>query len=80
MAQFKVLRPIEHNGKVFLPEASRAPASSKSAGNGQDIPVDAGGVIELSERQAAELKLGQIEAIKVKVTGEKEQGAGKRKS
>ncbi len=80
MAKFKVLRPIEHSGKVYLPEAASAPTFSKSAGNGQDIPVDAGGVIELSESQAAELTLGQIEPIKAKVASERDQGTGKKKS
>lgn len=80
MAKFRVLRPIEYSGKVYLPEAAGDTSISKSAGNGRDIPVDASGVIELSESQAAKLTFGQIEPIKAKVLSDREQGVGKKKS
>lgn len=59
MAKLKVLRAIEYNGKLYLPEAGDAPKLARSAGNGGDIPVDASGGIDLTEEQAAELTLGQ---------------------
>jgi len=80
MAKFKVLRPIEYNGTVYLPEAAGAAPIVKSAGNGQDIPVDGSGVIELNESQAAEFTLGQIESIKTKVASDRDQGVVKKKS
>ncbi len=74
MSKFKVLRPIEHDGKLYLPETESAPGKVKSAGHGQDIPVDLGGAIELTEKQAAELTLGQVEEIKLKGDGSKTKG------
>ncbi len=60
MARYKVLRPIEHNQKLYLPEVTDALPSVKSAGNGRDISVEASGIIELSEQEAVELVDGQI--------------------
>lgn len=60
MPKYKVLRAIEHNLKLYLPELADAVATTKSAGNGSDIPVDASGSIELSEPEAAALIEGQI--------------------
>ncbi|HLI35494.1 MAG TPA: hypothetical protein VKW70_10645 [Terriglobia bacterium] len=74
MPKFKVLRPIERDGKLYLPETESAPDKVKSAGHGQDIPVDFGGAIELTEKQAAELTLGQVEEIKSKGDGSKTKG------
>jgi hypothetical protein len=63
MAKFKVLRPIELGGTLYLPETETAAAKAKSCGNGADIPVDASGVIELTDEQAAEMRDGQIQAL-----------------
>jgi hypothetical protein len=63
MAKFKVLRAIELDGKLYLPASDNPPAKARSASNGQIIPVDASGVIELTDAQAKELILGQIQAI-----------------
>lgn len=60
MAKFNVLRPIEYNGKLYLKQSSEVPKFVKSAGNGSDIPVDASGVIDLTEEQAAQFTLGQV--------------------
>jgi hypothetical protein len=60
MAKFKVLRPIEHNLKLYLPELPDALPTAKSAGHGGDIPLDASGTIELEELAAAALIDGQI--------------------
>jgi hypothetical protein len=59
-AQYKVLRPIELDGKLYLPESKDAPVKARSAGNGAIIPVDASGVIELTEAEAKQMVDGQI--------------------
>ena len=60
MAKYKVLTPVEHNEVLFWPEAAHGASSkeSPSFGNGQAIPVDASGTIELSEEQAKPLLVG----------------------
>ncbi len=60
MAKYKVLRPIEHNLRLYLPEVPDALPTVKSAGHGGEIPADASGTIELSEKEAAALIDGQI--------------------
>lgn len=60
MPKFAVLRPIEHRGTLYIPPTGNAAETAKSASHGQDIPVDASGVIELSEKTAAEMKHKQI--------------------
>ncbi len=60
MPKYKVLRPIEHNQKLYLPEMPDALPTVKSAGHGGDIAVDASGIIELSEQESAALVDGQI--------------------
>ncbi len=60
MLKYKVLRPIEHNLKLYLPEVPDALPTVKSAGHGQDIPVNGSGIVELSDGEAAALNLGQI--------------------
>jgi hypothetical protein len=62
-AQFKVLRPIELNGVLYLPEGTPAPKKPKSAGNGADVKVDVSGIIDLTPEQAAEMTLGQVKAV-----------------
>lgn len=62
MPKFKVLRPIEFGGVLYLPEAMPAPAHPRSAGNGKDVKVDTTGVIDLAPKQAAEMTLGQVAA------------------
>ncbi len=66
MAQFKVLRPIEFDGKLYLSEGSTKPARPggvRSAGNGVKIAVDTSGVIDLSPEAAAQMTLGQVQPI-----------------
>jgi hypothetical protein len=63
MSQYKVLRPIEHNRKLYLPETKTGPERVKSVGDGQEIPVDASGTIDLNEKEAQRLKDGRIETI-----------------
>jgi len=63
MPKYKVLRPIEHNQKLYLPEMPDALTTVKSSGSGGDIPVDATGAIELSEKEASALDLGQVGPI-----------------
>jgi hypothetical protein len=63
-AQYQVLRPIELDGKLYLPKSdAEAPTKARSAGNGAIITVDASGVIELTEAQAKEMTDGQIKAV-----------------
>jgi hypothetical protein len=73
MAKYKVLRPIEHSFKLYLPEAGAVPEGVRSFGNGGEILVDRSGVIELSEAEAAQMSEGQIEPMKekAKVEGRK---------
>ncbi len=79
MVQYQVLRPIEYNGKLYLPESALPPAPLltkegdkgwlvKSSGNGQDIAVDRSGTIDLPTAIAATLNLGQILAIPAEKT------------
>ncbi len=66
-ARFKVLRAIELDGKLYFLNPNigvTPPAKAKSACNGADIAVDASGVIELTDQQASEMTLGQIEPIR----------------
>lgn len=66
MPKFKVLTPLEHNQKRYLPQTDSAPETVKSSGHGLDIPVDASGVIDLSEEDAGKLPPGTVEAVKAK--------------
>jgi hypothetical protein len=59
----KVLRPIELDGVLYLPEGSPVPKKPKSAGNGLDVKVDVSGFINLTSAQAAEMTQGQIAPI-----------------
>ncbi len=67
MPKYKVLRPIEHNGKVYLPQSAesgvRGPETAIGGGHGKPVPVDSTGVIELTEAEAVPLDLGQIEKV-----------------
>ena len=62
MAKFKVLTPIEHNQQHFWPEAPVGapdpPKMAPSFSNGQPVPVNASGTIELSEADAKPLLTG----------------------
>jgi hypothetical protein len=70
MPKYKVLRPIEHNLKLYLPEGTENPPEKKpSSGHGLDIPVDASGVIDLTEADAAPMTHGQIEPVKTRLKG-----------
>jgi hypothetical protein len=63
MAKYQVLRPIEHDQKLFLPQGAPSPAAARSVSHGHEIAVDASGVIELSEQQAAAFANGQVALI-----------------
>ncbi len=63
MPKFKVLRPIEHSLRLYVPEGEDAPEKVRSAASGAEIPVDASGSIDLSEEEAAPLKLGQVQPV-----------------
>ena len=76
MAQFQVIRAIEHNQKLYLPRGSTAPDRIKSAAHGQDIAVDATGVIELNDREAAALSNGQV--LPLKAAESRETGSAKK--
>jgi hypothetical protein len=68
--QFKVLRRIELDGKLYLPVGASAqagvpaPAKARSMSNGAIIPVDASGVIELTDAEAAQMTAGQVQQIR----------------
>jgi hypothetical protein len=67
MAKFKVLTPIEHNETHYWPEADKAPKEAPSFGHGKPVPVNASGVIELTEAEAAPLLVGgAVAPIKAK--------------
>jgi hypothetical protein len=55
MARYRVVRPIEHNQKLYVP------ATAVSAGSGAEIVVDASGFVELSDQEAAQLTQGQVQ-------------------
>lgn len=60
MPKYKIVKPIEHNQTLYLPETTAAPANAKSASHGKEIPVDTSGTIELDEAQASSFRHGQI--------------------
>jgi hypothetical protein len=53
MPKYEVVQPIETNGTLFVPLSHTAPKTAKSFSHGRDIPVDASGLIELTEEEAA---------------------------
>ena len=55
MPKYEVVQPIETGGKLYIPESGNAPKTVKSFSHGKDIPVDASGLIELSEDEAKAL-------------------------
>ena len=57
MAKYKIIRPVEHNRKLYVP------ATTPSAADGTEIEVDASGSIELSDQEASQLTQGQIQAF-----------------
>ena len=66
MAKFKVLRPIEVGGILYVPDPDigvTPAAKAKSCANGADVPVDSTGVIDLTNEQAAQMRDGQIAAL-----------------
>lgn len=60
MAKFTVLRPIEHNQVLYVPQGATEIVKVKSAGNGGEILVDASGAIELDAAIAATFTDSQI--------------------
>lgn len=65
MPKYKVLRPIEHNEKLYVPDSlTDVLVKVNSSGHGREIPVDKIGVIELTPAEAAAMTLGQIEPVK----------------
>jgi hypothetical protein len=63
MAKYKVVRPIEHNNKLYLPAGGATTGTAKSASHGGDIPVDNSGIIDLTEQEAEKFKNGQVEPV-----------------
>ncbi len=59
-ARYKVLRTIELNGVLYLPDGAPEPKKPRSAGNGLPVKVDAIGFIDLTPGQAAQMTLGQV--------------------
>jgi hypothetical protein len=57
MAKYKILRPVEHDRKLYVP------ATAPSAADGTEIEVDASGSIELSDAEASQLTQGQIQPL-----------------
>lgn len=47
MSKLTVLRPIEREQIVYVPQGATEAVKGRSAGNGAEIPVDASGAIEL---------------------------------
>ncbi len=66
MPKFKVLRPIEHNGKLHLPEDPHAPKTATSGSHGGEIDVDSTGFIELTEAEAVRMTEGQVQKMEEK--------------
>ncbi len=60
MAKYKVLKPIEHNQVLHVPQGTTKAVKVKSAGYGGEIPVDASGTIELDATAARACTAGQI--------------------
>ncbi len=60
MATYKVVRPIEHNNKLYLPAGEAIIGKAKSASHGGDIAVDSSGTIELTAQEAAHFTNGQL--------------------
>jgi hypothetical protein len=60
MPTFKVLRPIELNGTLYLPAGVAPPTKPRSAGTGGAVKVNTSGAIELTPDEAAQMTLGQI--------------------
>jgi len=60
MAKYKVVRPIEHNNKLYLPAGEATTGTAKSASHGGNVPVDNSGTIELTAQEAAGFTNGQL--------------------
>jgi hypothetical protein len=67
MAKYKIIRPVEHNRKLYVP------ATTPSAADGTEIEVDASSSIELSDQEASQFTQGQIQPF----PGAPGEGAGK---
>jgi hypothetical protein len=78
MAKYNVLRPVEHNEKLYLPKQSQAPGSAKSAGNGHDVAVDSSGTIDLDDSAARALINGQIARVPEEPAPRTDRRTGKR--
>jgi len=60
MPKFTVLRPIEHNQVLYMPQGATQAVKARSAGNGGEIPVDSSGAIEIDAAIAETFKGSQI--------------------
>ncbi|HUY12404.1 MAG TPA: hypothetical protein VMX16_02085 [Terriglobia bacterium] len=70
MAQFKITRPIELSGLLYIPKPGPdevAGKTAKSAGNGRQILVNSEGVIELTGEEATRFTLGQLEMAAIPI-------------
>ncbi len=61
MPKYRVLRPIERNRVLHLPQTQQAPEKALSGADGKEIPVDASGYIELTTEEEAAFTAAQIE-------------------
>ncbi len=68
MAQFKVLRPIEHDRTLYLPAREPSPQPALSGADGKEIPVNSSGLIELTDEQAVAFNAGQIARLEHKAS------------
>ena len=69
MPKFRVMTPVEHDQTLYLPQGGTTSTTAKSVGNGQDIPVDSSGVIELDNNAARTLGNGQIAPLSESAEG-----------
>jgi hypothetical protein len=60
MLRYKVLKPVEHNQVLYVPQGATDAVKTKSVGSGAEIAVNASGIIELDPAAAGALSGGQI--------------------
>jgi len=60
VATYRVVRPIEHNNKLYIPAGTAIARTVKSASHGGEISVDDSGTVELTPQEAARFTNGQI--------------------
>ncbi len=74
MPKYQVLRPIEHDQKLYLPaDHPEKPETAASVSHGRPVPVDSTGMIEVTEQEAAGFDplMGQIQKVEERVEPKK---------